>query len=108
MSRYHHGDTIHIKLEYTVNGVPLKDADVDEIEMTIGGKQYTLTGGDIELVNGEYELFLDQQDTFALNDNADYQPRILKDGEVGSLDIKGFGVGETISTKVLGEQENGA
>ena len=108
MSKFNNGDTVHIILEHTVNGVPLEDADLDDIELTVGNKQYTVSGGDIELIEGKFELFLDQEDTFALDSKTPYHIRIVKDGEVGSPEIKSFPVGGALSDKIIGAQENGA
>ena len=42
------GDTLYIILDYTVDDAPITEGQFDEIEFSIGNKQYTMTDGDIE------------------------------------------------------------
>ena len=42
------GDTINIYLNYTLDGDPITEGSLDEIEFTIGSHRYTLTGGEID------------------------------------------------------------
>ena len=98
------GDTLYIELAYKVDGEPLKQGDWDEIEFSLGNKQYTLTGGDIiwDIELGCYCVFIDQEDTFNLNNIKDsYQIRLKKGREVVSDKIKPFIIGESISRKVI-------
>ena len=98
------GDTLYIILDYTVDDAPIAEGDFDEIEFSIGNKQYTLTGGDIEWDSDldKYCLFVDQDDTFAFsNPKTTYQIRLKKGKEVVSDNIKPFIIGKTISNKTL-------
>ena len=98
------GDTIDITLDYTIDGTPIEDADLDEIEFSIGTKRYTLSGEDFttDPVTGKYKLFIDQADAFALGRSAlQYQVRFRKGDIVISTDIDKLIIGATISTTVI-------
>lgn len=98
------GDTLDIILDYTIDGVPIEDADLDEMEFSIGPKRYTLAGEDftIDPVTGKYRLFISQTDSFALGKAPiPYQFRCRKGENVGSTDKEYMYPGETISQEVI-------
>ena len=97
----HQGDTITLVLDYTVNETPLSEASPNEIEVYIGSSRYTLTDGDIVLVNGKYTISLTQEDTFAIKRGEAFQLRVKVGTEVGSTDIEWIPVGNSISREVL-------
>ncbi len=101
--RNNQGDTLDITLDYTINGEPLTNGLCDEIEVSIGNKQYTLTNGDI-VWNSElekYTLFVGQEDTFALGRIAPYQVRFRIGTKVASVPICKLIIGGSISTQVI-------
>ena len=98
------GDTIDITLDYTIDGTPIEDAALDEIEFSIGSKRYTLTNEDftIDPVTGKYKLFIDQTDAFALGGSSlQYQVRFRKGDVVVSTNIDKLILGGTISSVVI-------
>lgn len=52
------GDTLPIVLDYTINGTPIEEWDLDEIEFTLGSRQFLLSKGDItqDPTTGKYQL----------------------------------------------------
>lgn len=103
MADYNKGDAFPIELAYLVNGVPIEEAELDEIEVTIGGRRFTLTDEDIAInpVTGKYTLFLTQELTFKLGGAAHYQVRFRKGTAVGSTSIDLMKIGATLSTTVI-------
>lgn len=108
---YNQGDTSYLYLEYTINDQPITEDMLDDIEVSIGNKQYTVSGGDI-IWNanhvcesgfvGCYVLWLDQEDTFTFNQQTEYQVRFKHDGrEVASTNVGKMKVGRSISRVVL-------
>lgn len=98
-----HGDTLDIILLYTVNGEPITEGSVDELEFTFGKNSYTLSGGRIYWNDAEqhYAVSLSQEETFALPNTVEYQLRVKKDDEVGGSEIEYLKIHGTISKKVL-------
>lgn len=103
MADFNKGDAFPIELDYSVNGVPIEDADLDEIELTIGGHSFKLSTEDIEIdpITGKYTVFLPQATTFKLGSGAHYQVRFKKGSAVGSTNIETLRIGETLSTTVI-------
>lgn len=97
------GDTLDITLDYTINGEPITEGLCDEIEVSIGNKQYTLTHNDIVWDNEleKYTLFVGQADTFALGKITEYQVRFKLGTKVVSVPIRKLIIGGSISTKVI-------
>lgn len=103
MADFNKGDAFPIELDYFVNGVPIEDAELDEIEVTIGSRSFTLTGGDIQIdeETGKYSLILDQATTFSLGKVASFQVRFKKDGEVTSTDEETIRIGRSLSKEII-------
>lgn len=97
------GDTLKILLDYTINGTPIEDMDLDEIEFTIGSRSLTMTDGDIaqDQETGKYCLVLTQAITFALGKVATFQVRFKKDGEVTSTDGETIRIGRSLSKEII-------
>jgi hypothetical protein len=97
------GDTLPIVLDYTINGIPIEDWDLDEIEFSLGSRQYTLSHEDITLddILNKYVLNIGQATTLKLGANTRYQVRFKKDGEVTSSDIGFIKIGASLSTKTI-------
>lgn len=98
------GDTIDITLDYTIDGIPIEDYGLDEIEFCLGEKRYTLTGEDFDTdpVTGKLRIFIDQQAAFDLGTGAiPYQVRFRKGDVVTSTNIAKLSLGSIISTKVI-------
>lgn len=97
------GDTYPIILDYTVNDVPLEDAELDEIEFYYGDNRYLLSTGDITLdeETGKYTVFVDQVQSFGLDDRTQYQIRVRKGVIVSSPKIDKIKIGEAISREVI-------
>lgn len=97
------GDTLQIILDYMIDGTPIEEMDLDEIEFTIGAKSFKLTDDDITVDEGtgKYVLQLDQEDTFSLGGTADYQVRFRKGEKVTSTDIAEIKFGRSLSTEVI-------
>ena len=103
MADFNKGDAFPIVLDYTVNGTPIEDAELDEIEVTIGGRNFKLTSEDIAIdpVSGKYTLFLTQAITLTLGNGTHYQVRFRKGSAVGSTVIESMKIGASLSTKVI-------
>lgn len=103
MAHNNQGDTLDIILDYTINGDPLTEGMCDEIEVSIGDKQYTLTDGDIvwDSELEKYTLFVDQEDTLALQGITEYQVRFKIGTKVASVPISKLLIGNSISTQVI-------
>lgn len=103
MANINNGDAFPIELAYFVNGVPIEDAELDEIEVTIGGRRFTLSDEDIAInpTTGKYTLFLTQETTFKLGGGAHYQVRFRKGAAVGSTAIELIKIGASLSTTVI-------
>lgn len=97
------GDTLKIILNYTINGVPIEDLDLDEIEVTIGRKSYYLTEGDIVMDTDlhKYKLPLAQEDTFEMGGTTDFQVRFKKDEDVTSTKTDTIIIGRSLSREVI-------
>lgn len=97
------GDTIRIILDYTVNGQAISEGEFDEIEFTLGKKQYTLTKHDIvwDSEIEKYVVFASQSDTFAFGVNVPYQLRVRKGIDVGSTNINNMLIGPVISNTII-------
>ena len=100
---YNQGDTITLILDYTVDSVPLVDYNPDEIEFSLGEKQYTMSGNAISIdsVSGKYAVNIGQADSFELEGSTKYQIRIKKSGQVISSKEKRMVIGDSISRVVL-------
>lgn len=97
------GDTINIYLNYTLDGNPILEGDLDEIEFTIGSNRYTLTGGDIVWDDNAslYMVKMPQQDTFNLKSTTRYQLRVRQGDDVGSTDVEEADLGDVLSKVVI-------
>ena len=97
------GDTYYIQLDYTVNDVPLEEAELDEIEFYFGNNRFLLSEGDITLdqETGKYVVFIEQDPSFKLDDKTEYQIRVRKGNIVSSPKIDKEKIGEAISRKVI-------
>lgn len=95
------GDTINIYLNYTLNGQPIAEGDLDEIEFTIGSHRYTLTGGDIVWDGNLYMVKMPQADTFDLKSTTMYQLRVRSGSDVGSTEVKESELGDVLSKVVI-------
>ena len=97
------GDTLKIILNYTINGVPIEDLDLNEIEVTIGRKSYYLTEGDIVMDTDlhKYKLSLAQEDTFEMGGTTDFQVRFKKDEDVTSTKTDTIIIGRSLSREVI-------
>lgn len=108
---YNQGDTSYLYLEYTLDEEPITENSLDDIEVTIGSKHYTISGGDIiwdsEHVRedgnvGCYKLWLSQEDTFTFSQTTEFQVRFKYDEkEVASTSVGKMKVGRSISRVVL-------
>jgi hypothetical protein len=97
------GDTINIYLNYTLDGNPILEGDLDEIEFTMGSHRYTLTDGDIVWDDNAqlYMIKMPQEDTFDLKSTTRYQLRVRKDNDVGSTDVEESELGDVLSKVVI-------
>lgn len=97
------GDTLPIILDYTINGIPIEEWDLDEIEFTLGSRQFLLSKGDIALdpTTGKYQLVIGQATALKLGGATRYHVRFKKDGEVTSSDIGTMKIGASLSTSVI-------
>lgn len=97
------GDTINIYLNYTLDGSPILEGDLDEIEFTMGSHRYTLTEGDIVWDDNAqlYMVKMPQEDTFDLKSTTRYQLRVRKDNDVGSTDVEESELGDVLSKVVI-------
>lgn len=97
------GDTINIYLNYTLDGNPILEGDLDEIEFTMGSHRYTLTDGDIVWDDNAqlYMVKMPQEDTFDLKSTTRYQLRVRKDNDVGSTDVEESELGDVLSKVVI-------
>lgn len=102
-SRIHRGDAFVLELQYVINGTPIEEYELDDIEFCIGSNTFLLSNGDIERdpETNKYFVFLDQEDTFKFNDIETYQIRIKKDNNVVAEDIKRIPVAQSKSRKVI-------
>ena len=105
-TKINNGDALWLMLDYTVgeNNTPLEDFDFDDIEFSLGEKQYLFSAGDIvkDSNTGKYCLYVSQEDTFDLVLNVShYQIRIKQGDLVFSDDIRKFVVGDSISDEVI-------
>lgn len=97
------GDAFPVVLDYTLDGVPIEDADLDEIEFSVGSRSLTLTGGDIELdpTEGKYVVFISQAVTLKLGKIMRYKARFKKGTAVASTKIETMKIGASLSSKIL-------
>ena len=97
------GDTLPIILDYTINGIPIEDWNLDEIEFSLGSRQFTLSHEDIVLdpVENKYTLLVGQATSLKLGGQTRYQVRFKKDGEVTSSDIGYIKIGASLSTTTI-------
>ena len=97
------GDTIKIVLDYTIDGAPIREGDVDELEFTLGTKRYTLSNNDISWDNSlsAYTVFISQQDSLKLSKRPMYQLRIKIGEDVISSQRNVLILGDSLSKEVL-------
>lgn len=97
------GDTLPIVLDYTINGTPIEEWDLDEIEFMLGSRQFLLSEGDItqDLDTGKYQLIIGQATSLQIGGATRYQVRFKKDGEVTSSDIGIIKIGAALSTNQI-------
>ena len=97
------GDTLPILINYKIDGTPIEEANLDEIEFTLGNAHYTLTDNDISLdaETGKYCLCLSQETTLELNNISPFHIRFKKGTAVASTDIDFIIIGDSLSTEVL-------
>ena len=97
------GDTYYISLDYTVNGVPLEEAELDEIEFYYGTNRFLLSKGEIAIdpETGKYVVFIEQEPSFDLEDKTQYQIRVKKGNIVSSPKIDKTKIVEAISREVI-------
>lgn len=97
------GDACKIYLSYTVNGIPLVNAGLTDIEFMFGTNRFLLSDGTITLDSETnlYSLTLTQEETFGCNGWTSYQIRVKKDGDVSSWCINSILIGETLSDEVI-------
>lgn len=97
------GDTLPIILDYTINGIPIEEWDLDEIEFTFGSRQFLMTHGDItqDPITGKYQLVIGQAASLTLGGSTKYHVRFKKDGEVTSSDIGIFKIGASLSSNQI-------
>lgn len=97
------GDSCQVFLSYTVDGVPLADAELTDIEFMFGTSRFLLSEGTIVLDSetNQYTVTLTQDDTFKCNGWTSYQIRVKKGENVSSWCINSIYIGETISNEVI-------
>ena len=97
------GDTIDVLLNYTIDGNPIMEGDLDEIEFMMGTHRYTLSGGQIvwDSNTSLYKILIPQEDSFDLKSVTRYQLRIKQGVRVKSTDVEEAELGEVISRSVL-------
>lgn len=97
------GDAYLVTLDYTVDGVPLVDSEIDEIEVYVGDKQYLLSRGDITIDDetGKYTLFVDQETTFKHSIYIPYQIRFKQGNEVVGEKIYKIPMDKSISRNII-------
>jgi len=97
------GDTVHLQLDYRINGDPLQNNAYDEIEFMLSGMRFSLSEGRIYWHDLEelYCIDLTQEETMRLLAESPYQIRIKIDGEVISSDISKLEVGKSLSRDIL-------
>lgn len=104
------GDTLSLTLDYTLDGVPLKQGAYDDIELQIGKEgtrnsiKLLLSKGDIKFdtKTNKYVAFLDQKATFKLQEESLYQLRIKVGADtVASTEVERFNLGTVLSNKEL-------
>ena len=97
------GDTLPILLNYTIDGTPIEEMALDEIEFCLADLTYKLSAGDITLDpdSGKYCITLSQETTLALDNVTDFQVRFKKGTDVTSTGINLIVIGNSKSTEVL-------
>ena len=97
------GDTLPIVLDYTINGIPIEEWDLDEIEFMLGSRQFLLSKGDItqDPETGKYQLIIGQETSLQIGGSTRYQIRFKKDGEVTSSDIDIIKIGASLSSNQI-------
>ena len=97
------GDTVPILLNYTIDGTPIEEMALDEIEFSLADLSYRLTEGQIAIdpASGKYRLMLSQETTLALDNVTDFQVRFKKGTDVTSTGINLIVLGDSKSKEVL-------
>lgn len=100
---YNKGDTIVVNLTYTLDGNPIQQGDLDEIEFTFGSKSYTITNNGVvwNAEEGCYQVVISQADSLVLESVVEYQTRFKKDGYVTSVDVQKAKLGKNLSGKSI-------
>ena len=97
------GDAFKVEIDYTVNDIPIADADLDEIELYVGDNRFLLSDGSIVLnpETHKLECFISQEMTFRLSEFFKTQIRVKKGDEVSSVNIQTYLAGKVISEEVI-------
>lgn len=97
------GDTFLFILDYTVDGEPIQEDYFDEIEFSIGNKQYLLSKEEIAWDSNisKYTVFIPQADTLNFSMITKYQLRVRKGTEVASSKEMYLLIGNSISKDVI-------
>ncbi len=97
------GDTVDITLNFAVDGQTVTEGMLDEIQYTLGEKDYLLSRGEVywDDNSGMYHVFIPQADTFALKLTTIQQIRIRMGTTVGSTDQLEVEIGDTKTRRVI-------
>lgn len=97
------GDTVHLLLDYRINGDPLQFNAYNEIEFVLAGLTFRLSEGRVYWSELEelYCIDLSQEETMKLLPESAYQIRIKIGDEVISSDVSTLEVGKVLSRDIL-------
>lgn len=97
------GDTVNITLDYTIDGTPIEELELDEIEFSFCKKSYLLSAGDIakDEVTGKYNVTVGQDATLGEHGIGEYQVRFKVDGAVVSDKPQDITIGRSLSSEVI-------
>lgn len=98
------GDSYSLDIEIlTADGTVVTDADVSNVEITIGHLRKTYADGVVRYSDGAWKFPVTQEETFQyLPSRVRGQVRVVwKNGEVEGITLDGIRVKESISREVL-------
>lgn len=97
------GDTVNITLDYTIDGTPIENMELEEIEFSFCKKTYLLSAGDIVIdeSSGKYTAFVGQDATLGEFGIGEYQVRFKVDGDVISDKPHDIKIGRSLSSEVI-------
>lgn len=97
------GDTVNITLDYTIDGTPIEEMELEEIEFRFCKKTYLLSAGDIVLdaESGKYSVVVGQDATLGEHGIGEYQIRFKVDGTVVSDTPHDITIGRSLSKEVI-------